>query len=189
MFYVVPVLLAPLALFAVLAIGFVLWGIGAYNRLVREREFVRNSMAQIAAQLESRWDAITNLIAASKQYTEYEGETLEKITASRTRLGRNASVKDVEQDDALFSQALNQLYAVAENYPDLKAAQVYQNTMNQVDKYENQVRQSRMIYNDTVTKYNRTIQSVPTNIVAGLFQFTQEAYFEHSEDKASMPTW
>lgn len=189
MFYVLPLVLAPLAILALLALGLVLWGIGAYNRLIKEREFVRNGMAQIAAQIESRWDALTNMIQATKQYTEYEGKTLESITASRTSLGRDATVADVEKDDALFSQALNQLYAVAENYPDLKAGNLYQDTMAQVDKYENQVRQSRMIYNDTVTKYNRTIQSVPTNIVAGLFQFTQEAYFDHATEKADMPSW
>lgn len=189
MFYVIPVLLAPLAILLLVAVGLILWAVGAYNRLVREREFVRNGMAQIAAQIESRWDALTNMIDATKQYADYEGKTLESITASRTSLNRNASVADVEKDDALFSQALNQLYAVAENYPDLKAAQVYRDTMAQVDKYENQVRQSRMVYNDTVTKYNRTIQSVPTNIVAGLFQFTQEAYFDHSAGKSTMPTW
>lgn len=189
MFFILPVLLIPLLVILVIAVALILWGVGAYNRLVREREFVRNGMAQIAAQVESRWDAISNMIAATKEYATYEGKTLENITQSRTSLNRDASVADVERDDALFSQALNQLYAVAENYPDLKAAQVYRDTMAQVDKYENQVRQSRMIYNDTVTRYNRTIQSVPTNIVAGLFQFTQEGYFAHSESKADMPTW
>lgn len=174
---------------AVLAVVLIGWGVSMYNRLVREREFVRNSMAQIAAQIESRWDAIKNMIDGTKQYTDYEAKVLNDITEKRTPLNRNASVADVEKDNALFGQALNQLYAVAENYPDLKASQLYQNTLNQVDKYEQQVRQSRMVYNDTVTKYNRTIQTVPTNIVAGMFQFVQEAYFESSAEKASMPGW
>jgi LemA protein len=78
---------------------------------------------------------------------------------------------------------------VAENYPDLKASQVYQDTLKNVDKYEQQVRQSRMIYNDTVTKYNRSVQSVPTNIIAGIFNFEQEKYFESSSDKSEMPSW
>lgn len=184
-----PFLLIPLFVILGLAVLLVLWGIGAYNRLVREREFVRNSMAQIAAQVESRWDAIKNMIEGTKQYSDYESKTLESITESRASLGRDASVADIEKDDALFAKAMNQLYAVAENYPDLKAAGVYQDTLAQVDKYEQQVRQSRMVYNDTVTKYNRTIQTVPTNIIAGIFQFVQEAYFESSAEKADMPSW
>lgn len=84
---------------------------------------------------------------------------------------------------------MGQLFAVAENYPDLKASHVYQDTLKSVDRYEDQLRQSRMIYNDTVTRYNRIIQSVPSNIIASLFNFTQENYFEHTETKTDMPKW
>lgn len=178
-----------LLIIAVVAVALIGFLITMYNRLVREREFVRNSMAQIAAQIESRWDAIKNMIDGTKQYTDYEAKVLNEITEKRAPLTRTSSVQEVEKDNALFGQALNQLYAVAENYPDLKASNLYQETLTQVDKYEQQVRQSRMIYNDTVTKYNRTIQSVPTNIVAGMFNFTQEAYFESSAEKAAMPGW
>lgn len=165
------------------------WVIGTYNKLIREREFVRNAMGQIAAQIESRWDAIKNMIEGTKKYTDYEASLLEKITAQRASLGRDASVSDVEKDNKLFGQAMNQLFAVAENYPDLKASQIYQETLKNVDKYEQQVRQSRMIFNDTVTKLNRLIQSVPSNIIAGLFNFQQEKYFESTAEKADMPSW
>lgn len=165
------------------------WGVTTYNKLVGEREFVRNSMGQIAAQIESRWDALKNMIDGTKQYQTHEASVLTEITEKRASLGRTASVDDVEKDNALFGQAMNQLFAVAENYPDLKASEIYQQTLANVDKYEQQVRQSRMVYNDTVTKYNRTIQSVPSNIIAGLFRFVQEAYFEASAEKADMPSW
>ncbi len=173
----------------VIAAVIIAWVISTYNNLIRQREFVRNAMGQISAQIESRWDAIKNMIAGTKQYTDYEAKVLEEITAQRSKLGRDASVTDVEKDNKLFGQAMNQLFAVAENYPDLKASQLYQETMKNVDKYEQQVRQSRMIFNDSVTKYNRVIQSVPSNIIAGLFHFTVEKYFESSAEKAEMPSW
>ncbi|MCR6544883.1 LemA family protein [Dehalobacterium formicoaceticum] len=177
----------------VIGIGILLvvlaWVITTYNSLIKDREFVRNSMGQISAQIESRWEAIRNMIEGTKQYADYEAKVLEEITEKRTKLGREASVIDVEKDNGLFGQALNQLYAVAENYPDLKASKVYQDTLMNVDKYEQQVRHSRMIFNDTVTKYNRRVQSVPSNIIAGLFNFPVERYFENTPEKADMPGW
>lgn len=175
-----------LAVVAVIIIG---WVIATYNSLIKSREFVRNSMGQISAQIESRWDALKNMIEGTKQYAEYEGNVLEELTEKRASLGRDATVSDVEKDNSLFGQAMGRLFAVAENYPDLKASQVYQDTLKNVDKYEQQVRQSRMIYNDTVTKYNRSVQSVPTNIIAGIFNFGQEKYFESSSEKSEMPNW
>lgn len=178
-----------LIILLVIAAVIIAWVVSTYNNLIRQREFVRNAMGQISAQIESRWDAIKNMIAGTKQYTDYEAKVLEEITAQRSKLGRDATVTDVEKDNKLFGQAMNQLFAVAENYPDLKASQLYQETMKNVDKYEQQVRQSRMIFNDSVTKYNRVIQSVPSNIIAGLFHFTVEKYFESSAEKSEMPSW
>lgn len=175
-----------LPVIAVIIIG---WVVSTYNNLIKSREFVRNAMGQISAQIESRWDALKNMIEGTKQYAEYEGKVLEEITEKRASLGRDASVNDVESDNSLFGQAMGKLFAVAENYPDLKASQLYQDTIKNVDKYEQQVRQSRMIYNDTVTKYNRIIQSVPSNIIAGIFNFGVERYFESSQEKSDMPSW
>ncbi|WP_067843078.1 LemA family protein [Amphibacillus sediminis] len=176
-------------LFTLLIVVLVFWAMSTYNQLISAREFVRNSMGQIAAQLESRWDALQNMIEGTKQYAEYEAKTLESITEQRTALGQNAAVAEVNKDDELFGQAMGRLLAIAESYPDLKASQVYQETLKNVDRYEQQVRQSRMIYNDTVTKYNRIIQSVPSNIIASLFRFTTEAYFENTTSKTDMPSW
>ena len=176
-------------LLIVIIIVIILWFVSTYNRLISTRELVRNAMGQISAQMESRWDAVRNMIEGTKQYAEYEAKTLESLTEQRASLGKNAAVAEVNKDDRLFNQAIGQLFAVAENYPDLKASQVYQDTLKSVDRYEDQLRQSRMIYNDTVTRYNRIIQSVPSNIIASLFNFTQENYFEHTETKTDMPNW
>ncbi|WP_440897411.1 LemA family protein [Amphibacillus sp. Q70] len=176
-----------LLILLIVVLGF--WAMSTYNQLISAREFVSNSMGQIAAQIESRWDALQNMIEGTKQYAEYETKTLESITEQRASLGQNAAVAEVNKDDELFNQAMGRLFAIAESYPDLKASQVYQETLKNVDRYEQQVRQSRMIYNDTVTKYNRIIQSVPSNIIASMFNFTQASYFEHTDTKTEMPSW
>lgn len=175
--------------FIIMAIFVVAWGISVYNRLISSREFIRNSMGNIATQIESRWDAIRNLIDATKNYSSHEAETLTDITAMRSKVDRTSDASTVEKDDALFDQAMSQINVVVENYPDLKANQVYLSTMQNVDKYENNVRQARMVYNDTVTKFNRLVQQFPSSVVAGIFGFRQEEYFRSSESKAEMPQW
>lgn len=167
------------------------WGVSAYNRLVSQREIARNALGQIAAQIESRWDAVSNLIEATKQYSAHEAETLEGITRNRANIGagRTADVETLEQEENRFQGVMGRLIAVAENYPDLKASQVYTRTMDAVDKYENNVRQSRMLYNDSATKLNRSVQQIPTSIIAGIGGFTQMPYFEASENKQDMPSW
>jgi LemA protein len=167
----------------------VLWLVSVYNKLVSAREFVRNSMGNIAAQIESRWDAVKSLIDAAKKYSSHEAETLTGITAMRGKVDRSSGAAEVEKDDNLFEQALRQIDVVVENYPDLKADGVYVQAMEGIDKYENNVRQSRMVYNDTVTRLNRMVQQFPSSIVAGMFGFKQEAYFESSSGKADMPQW
>lgn len=171
----------------VIAIG--AWGLTTYNRLVGLREMARNAIGQIAAQVESRWDALGNLIQATKQYAAHEAETLEKVTANRSHVGAGARVKDVEAAESEFQGVLGRLIAVAEAYPELKASALYQQTMDSVNAYENNVRHSRMIYNDTVTKLNRAVQSVPTNVIAGIGGFTEMPYFEAAAGKTDMPSW
>lgn len=175
----------------VLVVLVVLWGVTTYNRLVSQREIARNALGQIAAQIESRWDAVSNLIEATKQYSAHEAETLENITQNRANIGagRTTDVETLEQEENRFQGVLGRLIAVAENYPDLKASQVYTRSMDAVDKYENNVRQSRMLYNDSATKLNRSVQQIPTSIIAGIGGFTQMPYFEASEGKQDMPSW
>lgn len=175
-------ILIPIVLIAIYAVN-------VYNGLVNQREFVRNAMANIAAQVESRWDALKNLIDATKSYSDYESNLLREITAQRSGISKTSSADEVERDDQLFNKALNKINVVAENYPDLKSSQVYIKTMDSVNSYEEKVRMSRMVYNDTVTKLNRQVQQFPTSIFAGLFGFHQEEYFKQSEGKSEMPSW
>lgn len=173
----------------VLLVGIVGWAIKTYNGLVRSRENVYNAKSQIATQIESRWDALTSIIQATKQYATHEAETLEKVTEQRTSVNQNSSVAELEQDDAQFGNVLNRLLAVVESYPELKASDLYQTAMREVSDYENKVRHSRMVFNDSVTILNRAIQEFPSSIIAGLFGFEKQAYFEETETKKEMPSW
>lgn len=167
----------------------VIWVIATYNKLVIVREKVRNSMGQIAAQIESRWDAVSSLIQATKQYSAHEAELIENVTKSRSAIGKNSSVADVQNDSEKFNSIMDKLIAVAEAYPDLKANTVYQTTMESINSYENNVRHSRMIFNDTVTMLNRAVMIFPNSIIAGIFGFHQEEYFKNTDIKSDMPSW
>lgn len=170
-------------------VGIVVYGVLSYNTFVRLREKVFNGKAQIAAQIESRWDAVSNLISATKQYESHEASVLENITEKRASLGRDSSMQDIEQNDAELNNVVGRLIAVSESYPELKASEVYQTTMESVNKYEEQVRHSRMIYNDVVTQFNRKLRQFPTNFIGQMFKFEAQAYFEQTKEKGEMPTW
>lgn len=173
----------------VLAVLLIFWVISIYNSLVTLRERVENAKAQIATQIESRWDAIKSLIQATGKYSAHEAEVLEKITESRASIGRGSSIKDMEKDQSQLENIVGRLIAVSEAYPDLKASTVYQDTMASINKYEDLVRNSRMIYNDVVTRYNRMLKIFPSSIVAGMFNFTSREYFEGTDTKQDMPSW
>lgn len=172
----------------IIVVGIV-WGISVYNSLITTRERVDNAKAQIATQIESRWDAIRSLIDATKKYSAHEAEVLGSVTEKRVPVGQKSSIKDMENADTEFNGVLGRLIAVSENYPDLKASQVYQSTMQSINKFEDYVRNARMIYNDVVTKFNRQIKVFPASIIAGMFNFDQREYFQGTETKQDMPSW
>lgn len=178
-----------LIIIGIVIIGIIAWGIGTYNSLVTITERVENAKAQIATQIESRWDAVKTLIDATKKYSKHEAELLENVTEKRSLIGKNTSIKDIESSEAELNNVIGRLIAVSENYPDLKASSVYENTMNSINKFEDYVRNARMIYNDTVTKLNRQIKIFPSSIVANIFNFDEREYFEGTESKKDMPIW
>lgn len=168
---------------------FIFWGVSQYNMLVTERERVSNAKAHIAAQIESRWDALTSLMSATKQYATHERETFESIAITRSSVSRNSDVDELEQEEQHYRQTLTKVLAVAEAYPDLKASTLYSDTIGSINEYEKNVRLSRMTYNDAVTRYNRNIKMFPRNIIANQAGFYEEDYFENSEEKTDMPSW
>jgi len=170
-------------------IVFIFWLIKTYNTFITLAERVLNGKAQIATQIESRWDAVKSLIHATKKYAQYEVETLETVTEKRVNVGKDSSINELEQDESALNNVVGRLIAISENYPDLKASEVYKTTMDSIQKHEDNVRAARMIYNDVVTKFNRQLKMFPSNIVAKLFNFTEKEYFEGTETKQEMPSW
>lgn len=174
-------------LIAVLAI-LVLWFISTQRRLVVLDENINNAMSQIGVQLTSRWDALVALLDLTKGYAEHEYKTISDTIRQRTTINGKSTAADVNKQENMFADALGRLIAVAESYPDLKANQNYITTMNSVNQYENMVRGSRLIYNDSVTKLNRAIRMFPTSVVAGMLGFSMRDYLEADETKTDMPS-
>lgn len=174
---------------AVLAL-LVLWIISTQRKLVKLDEFCQNSLSQIGVQQASRWDALTALAELVKGYNEHEYNTLKDVLSMRRSVDRNSPVSDVQAQEQVLGQLATQIRAVVENYPELKANQNYSHAMSSVNMYENQVRQSRMVYNDSVTRYNRMIRQIPTNFVAGIFDFESRDYLDETagNNKNQMPS-
>jgi LemA protein len=154
--------------------------IGAYNGLVRLRNQVKNAWAQIDVQLKRRYDLIPNLMETVKGYMQHERETLEAVTNARTAAQQisDAGAGERGKAEGLLGAALGRLFAVAENYPDLKANQNFLALQEELTSTENKISFSRQYYNDSVLGYNNKIQMVPSNIVASLFNFQLGEFFE-----------
>ena len=159
------------------------WVIGIQNKLVKVDELCKNALKQINVQQVSRYDALKALIKLTREYASYEGETLEKVITSSP----SPSVEDINANERALQQAMVQLNAVAEQYPDLKANQSYQQTMADIKSYEENVRLSRMTFNDTVTKYNNQVRVFPASLVAGLLGFAQRDYLAEDTSKNEYP--
>ncbi|HKQ60798.1 MAG TPA: LemA family protein [Candidatus Polarisedimenticolaceae bacterium] len=168
------VLLVLLVLIA--AVGF--WLIGAYNGLVALRNQVKNAWSQIDVQLKRRHDLIPNLVQTVKGYAAHERQTLESVTAARTRAVQATGVTERAQAEGELSSALGRLMVVVEQYPDLKANQNFLGLQEELTSTENRIGFSRQHYNDSVMRYNTKVQSFPSNFIANAFSFTNETFFE-----------
>lgn len=165
----------------------VFWGIGIQRNFVSADEKCSNSMSQIGVQQNSRWDAITSLVALTKSYNEHEYKTLSDVVAQRREITSTSSSEDAQKQEELIGKAVSSIKLVAEQYPTLKANENYAKTMDSVNQWEEKVRMSRMVYNDSVTKFNRRVRQFPDSIVAGLLHFNVKAYLESPDDKSQMP--
>ena len=165
-----------------------LWLISAQRKLVNADELCKNALSQIGVQQNSRWDALTALAELTKGYSEHEYKTLMDVIGRRSAVGRNSSAADVQAQEENITAALRQINVVAEQYPDLKANETYIRTMDSVNTYENQVRLSRMTYNDSVTKMNRMVRQFPDSIAASIFHFSERDYLAEPSGKTEMPS-
>jgi len=157
--------------------------VAIYNGLIRLRNQVKNAWAQIDVQLKRRHDLIPNLMETVKGYMVHERETLENVTKARTMATQASGVAQAGQAEGMLNQALGRLFAVAENYPDLKANQNFLALQEELTSTENKIGFARQFYNDQVMRLNNKIQMFPSNIVAGMFGFKQGEFFE-IEDEA-----
>jgi LemA protein len=152
--------------------------VGLYNRLVRARNRVDNSWAQVEVQLKRRWDLIPNLVESVKGYAAHERETFEAVTRARAAAQNAQGPAEAAQAEGILSQALGRLFAVAEAYPELRATENFQQLQAQLSDTENKVAVSRQVYNDTVLTYHNAIQTFPGSLFAGPFGFTTREFFE-----------
>ena len=159
---------------------FVVW---LYNNLVRQRNRVDNAWAQIEVQLKRRWDLIPNLVETVKGYAAHERETFEAVTNARVAAQKAQGPAEAAQAEGILSQALGRLFAVAEAYPELRATENFQQLQAQLADVEQNIAVARQVYNDTVLSYENALETVPTSIVAGLFNFQAREYFQ-TEDAA-----
>lgn len=165
-------------------IGYV---ISTYNQLVRLKNGVKNSFAQMDTQLQRRFDLIPNLVETVKGYTEHEEQLLEKVTASRSGYMNAGDGAEKLAMNAQLSSGLKALYAVAENYPELKANTNFAHMQQELSETEDKVTFARQFYNDAVTIYNNKLQMFPGSIIAGLFGFQEEALFAADEEAVQAP--
>ena len=187
-----------LVFLAILAV-FVFLAIGIYNRLVSERNRVRNAFAQIDVQLTRRYDLIPNLVEAVKGYMKHERETLEAVINARNTAvsSLNAAKADPANADAIkklgasegaLGSVLGRLFALSEAYPDLKANQNMMQLQEELASTENKVAFARQAFNDSVLGYNNTAETFPNSILAGMFSFNLASFLEiDSEEKRDVP--
>lgn len=168
-----------IALIILVVIAF--WLIATYNGLIQARNKVRNAFAQIDTQLQRRFDLIPNLVETVKGYASHEKELLENVTASRSGYMNATTAAEKMAADNQLTSTLKTLFAVSENYPELKANENFSKLQDDLKGTEDKVAFSRQFYNDSVTKYNDKLLMFPTNIIGSMFGFKEEELFKTDE--------
>ncbi|AKB75191.1 LemA protein [Methanosarcina lacustris Z-7289] len=158
-----------------------------YNDLIKQRNRVENSWAQIEVQLKRRYDLIPNLVETVKGYAKHEKTLFENITKARAAVMSANNVNETAEASNYLSSTLKSLFAVAENYPDLKANQNFIQLQKDLLETENKIAYARQFYNDTVMKYNISIQTIPKNIIASIMGFTKNDLFETLQTEREAP--
>ncbi len=170
--------IAVVVIIVALALGYILF----YNGLISKRNRVQDAWAQIDVQLKRRYDLIPNLVETVKGYMKYEQGTLTKITALRASI-MSGSVQDKAQANNQITQALKTIFAVAENYPNLKSSDTYKTLQDELENTENKISYVRTSYNDYVLDFNNAIQQFPGNVIAQRMGFTKADFFQAPEEE------
>ncbi|MGT2742877.1 LemA family protein [Streptococcus plurextorum] len=165
----------------------VIWTVVSYNGLIKSRMQTQESWSQIDVQLKRRNDLIPNLIETVKGYAKYEGDTLEKIAELRAQVAKAQSPAEAMQASDALGRQVAGIFAVAENYPDLKANASFVKLQDELTNTENKISYSRQLYNSTTANYNMKLQTVPTNIIAGFFGFKPSDFLQVPEEEKAVP--
>jgi LemA protein len=176
-------LLILLIVFAVI----VVFVVGIYNGLVNLRNRSENAWAQVDVQLRRRYDLIPNLVETVKGYAKHEKDTFQNVTEARSKAINAGTVKEQGDAENMLSGALKSLFAVVENYPDLKANQNFLMMQEELAGTEGKIAYARQFYNDSIMKFNTKQQVFPSNIIANMFNFQEKEYFEIEEAAAKEP--
>ncbi len=180
-------MVTTIVIIAVIAV-LVLWVISVQNKLVKLDELSNNALKQINVQQVSRFDALKALAKLTKDYAAYESEQIEKMFAARNMSSSaRPTVAEINGNEAALAGIASRLIAVAEQYPELKASDNYAKTMSSVKEYEENVRLSRMTFNDTVTKFNQQVRMFPGSLVAGPLGFAPKEYLAEDKSKTEYP--
>jgi len=171
----------------IIAIILILFVVGIYNNLVSLRLRVKNAWAQIDTQLKRRFDLIPNLVETVKGYAKHEQDTLEKVIEARNKFTAGGTVNDVANASAELSNCLKSIFALAESYPDLKANENFNSLQVELTGTEDKIAYARQFYNDTVQKYNEAIAIFPNSIIANIFKFNEEQFFQVTKEEEKEP--
>jgi len=160
------------------AAAIIIWIIIIYNLFIRDKNLIKEAWSGIDVQLKRRHNLIPNLVASVRGYSKHERDLFEEITEKRAKSTRIENVKEKAAVEADLSGMIKNLFVVVEEYPDLKASQNFLDLQNQLVEIEDQLQYSRRYYNGRVRNYNIRVESFPSNIIAGIFDFKQEEFFE-----------
>jgi LemA protein len=161
--------------------------VGMFNKLVRLRNRAENAWAQVDVQLRKRYDLIPNLVETVKGYAAHERQTFDEVTQARTAAQQAQGVAQQAQAENALTAAIGRLFAVAEAYPQLRATENFQQLQAQLSEVEQQIAVSRQVYNDTVLTYDNALETVPTNVIAGIFNFRAREYFQTEDATREAP--
>ena len=170
--------LIVIVIIIVLILGFVM---GTYNSLVQLRNKVRDQFSQIDVQLKRRADLIPNLVETVKGYAKHESDTFEKVIQARNSYASAKTDDEKIKASKDLTAGISKIFALAESYPELKANENFMNLQSQLKEVEDKISYSRQFYNDSVLMYNNKIEMFPSNLIASVFSFKKETFFEANE--------
>src|SRR5512136_2872513 len=173
-------------LLGIIVLG-IIWVVAIYNGLISRRNDVQGSWKQIDVQLNRRHDLIPNLVSTVKGAMEFEQDTLDKVISARAKAVAATGPQSKAEAENVLTQALGKLFAVMENYPDLKSNQNVTQLQEELTSTENRIAFARQLYNDLVANYRTSLQVFPNNIVSSMFNFRPEEYFEAAEASRATP--